>query len=371
MAAQVKLLYSWKQVHRGFVSIPACDKCKHRGELKSKISLIALLCLQFIFTYGCGGSGIEGAGKISVLENEASWIISYPVTGGTAEFTLNKAPVSDSQQFLQFISMVRYNQIPLTQVPYWGGVCGLVLLSTDTGWMSTVEVNNGRAFKIKYTNPNYTVAFSFSDDIPLVKITADYEAPEEKDFCINFIFWQAIGGSYNPKNRVVILRGEDTYYVINGQAEGIHYFPSDEYWSLRMGEENTPFRNITVGFVYKNDGIVQKIEGNEKPISWADWAMGQDLYLDTNNQYADSFDNVPYDLDKITNDIYCIYQEDEAGLFYSWMDTAGRIETLLENDIYHYEVYFWVGEDHWTGQYGENRDSDYRFMIDRYQDLLN
>lgn len=99
--------------------------------------------------------------------------------------------------------------------------------------------------------------------------------------------------------------------------------------------------------------------------------MGQDLYLDTNNQFGSDFDEVPYGLNQITNNIYNIYQEDEAGLRYSWMDTSGVKKILRKGDIYHYEVYFWIGEDDWRGTYGLNYDNDYRFMVDRYQDILD
>lgn len=290
------------------------------------IHRILIVSLLILFISPAQANAID---NFTTIDNGNQWIVTYPVTGGTVEYYINKIPVPSQANdgiFQQFVSMVKYNDIELTHVPFYGGVSGLCLLSKETGWVSEVELNCPLELVFKYTNQDYTVRLIFTSDRPLLRIITDFTATETltERFNVNWIFWQCIGGVYNPQNRVVVPCGEDQYYVIDGQAEGIHYFPSNEYWSLRMGAEKTSYQNITIGFVYKDSSIVQKVtEFSPKPDTWGPWAMGQDLYLDTNNQFGSDFDEVPYGLNQITNNIYNIYQEDEAGLRYSWMDTSG------------------------------------------------
>ena len=319
---------------------------------------------------------------VSITENNEYFIVKYPVTGGIAEYWINKkAKVAEDKQSVQFISNIRFNGIDVTSVPYIYGASGLV--STSIGriglnWESHIEQNDSEKAVITFSNGknDSTINLEFSEEVPMMKITTNIIMQEESQAMnMNYVLWQSIGGKHNLKNRVVVPSGEDKFYVINGQANGIHYFPSNEYWVLRMGEEGTEYENITVGFMTTSEKYLSNLTGIPGrfpyPKNWRPWAMGQDLYLNANNQFNSTFDEVPYDLDKITNNVYGIYQEDEAGLGYAWCDYSTQTEHLKKGERFYNEVYFWVGEDKWHGDYGLNEDDNYRFMVDKYQNKLD
>ncbi|MCX7922466.1 MAG: hypothetical protein N3B21_10725 [Clostridia bacterium] len=321
---------------------------------------------------------------IRFSEDAQHWIIKYDVTGGEAEYWINKVPKkAEDGKTIQILPMVKYKGVPVTTLPYVQGAAGLVSPSVGIlgfDWVGEIEQKDSRKIVIKYSNKlkDSSIKLEFSNEIPLVKIITNLLIKKDSKIYVNYVLWQAIGGKFNLKNRVIAPKGENEYYVINGQAEGIHYFPSNEYWILRMGAEGTQHENVTVGFVTKDSRYQMKLDDNiHKPLTWGPWAMGQDLYLNTKSgfgAYLDAknraFDEVPFGLDKITDNIYCVYQEDEAGLNYSWMDYASQIEELKQGEVFHNEVYLWVGEDNWKGDYGLNNDKEYRFMIDKYQDKL-
>ncbi|MCX7922467.1 MAG: hypothetical protein N3B21_10730 [Clostridia bacterium] len=345
------------------------------------IGAVVLLSVVWILA-----SNILDNYKLGFEDTADYWVIKYPVTNGIAEYWVNKAPKkADDGKSIQFISHIKYDNVPLTKVPYVNGSSGLVAANCNYGtvnmafeniWVGELEYKDSKKIIVKYTNSTMDsfITLEFSTELPLVKITSDMTVPKNLSGIsvnVSYVFWQAIGGKHNLKNRVVVPKGENEYYVINGQADGIHYLPSNEYWTLRMGEESTPYENITVGFVTKSHKYMTNLGAFfPKPTTWGQWAMGQDLYLDTKNQFGKSFDKVPFDMDKITENIYSTYQEDEANLGYSWIDFFGQTLNLKEGEKLYNEVYLWVGKDRWQGNYGLNYDKVYRFGIDRYQDRL-
>jgi hypothetical protein len=170
----------------------------------------------------------------------------------------------------------------------------------------------------------------------------------------------AIGGAYNPNNRVVVPYDENHYYVINGQALGIHYFARTSFWGLRMGAEGTPYAHITTGFWGANSMGARVQNG---------WPMAHDYHVGL-------LDEAPYDLDKVYDNLYVNYQEDEGGggvaHGYSWQnaDTIDRCSLAEPPAVHQATIYYWIGADDWNGAYGLNDSGVYQFKIAGYHQQL-
>jgi hypothetical protein len=108
--------------------------------------------------------------------------------------------------------------------------------STDIVGAQAAEID----FVVEAGRPYLKILQKITPSIPVSK------------FQMSWNVFIAFGGKYNRQNRVVIPYDERSYYVINGQALGVHYNPRVETWSLRMGAEGTPYSHITSGFFFAN-----------------------------------------------------------------------------------------------------------------------
>jgi hypothetical protein len=218
----------------------------------------------------------------------------------------------------------------------------------------------------QYPAGSVVVTMTFEASRPFLMLTGHVSSviplSEDPTPCTHFSWnvFSAIGGAYNPNSRVVVPYDESQYYVINGQALGIHYFARTSFWGLRMGAEGTPYAHITTGFWGANS-MAARVENG--------WPMAHDYQ-------PDLLDEAPYDLDTVYDDLYVNYQEDEGGLGYeygySWQnaDTIDRCRFTERPAAYQATIYYWIGADDWNGAYGLNGSSVYQFRIAGYQQQL-
>ncbi|MEM4406512.1 MAG: fibronectin type III domain-containing protein [Candidatus Methanomethylicaceae archaeon] len=318
--------------------------------------------------------------RLGFAETASSYIVQYYVNGKPVRYHFHKLTAEDiNGNYSQFAYHISFDNIPVTATPYAGGKGGLILITlannggfTDTPQFSAMLESfiPGQSLVLRYISTesknnipagDAEVWMIFEAHKPYLKIRV-WARPliPLGNFRSSWNVFSAIGGSYNPNSRVVIPYDENSYYVINGQALGIHYFPRKDTWSLRMGAEGTPYEHITTGFFFTHSNEARLLTN-------PGWAMGHD--------YCEGLDSVPYGLDQIFDDLYINYQEDEAGgcmengLGYSWQNADTALRSASPDAPYESEIYYWVGEDNWTGEYGLNQESQYRFAIDVWQDV--
>jgi hypothetical protein len=218
------------------------------------------------------------------------------------------------------------------------------------------------------------VRFIFSKEKPFITIITKVRKVVEDIpmFNVGYAVIQAIGGSHNLKNRVVIpVLGDkpSDIYIINGNANGLHYLPRYDTWSLRMGAEDSPHKYITTGWFVKDSSWVKK--------GWGYRQVRDGTYIEwpcCHKIYPDRYDDPPYGLDRIYGNTYYIYQEDEAGANYSWQHIQTHQQPLNvegENTSYYSEIYYWVGEDRYdVKEYGHQKNNSYVFNIKRWMENL-
>jgi hypothetical protein len=322
---------------------------------------------------------------LNFAEDNTSYWVGYRVGDKFVEYRFNKKTVQgEDGLYEQFISDIRYDNIPITARPYPGGLKGLILMRlgerteppTPPTFEGVPEILDDQKVVLRYVNSEPTdmirlgkaeIRFEFEKGKPYLKV-AQYIIPSKEAFDGFYVSWNvsiAFGGQYNPRNRVVVPYDEKSYYVINGQALGIHYNPRIDTWSLRMGAEGTPYAHVTAGFFFANPADVQPAP---------EWPMAHD-YCD--GASGDPQDQVPYGLDQIRGQIYLNYQEDEGGscipggLGYSWQNAELAPRIASPSKPYINEFYYWVGEDFWTGEYGLNYNASYQFNIKYWHDKLH
>jgi hypothetical protein len=332
---------------------------------------------------------VNPGNQLGFAETASSYIVQYYFNGKPVRYRFNKLTVEDPRGFYeQFAPEISFNDIAVTAEPWPNGLSGLILLSIGSGNFTRIPRFSGtvenfiadRNLTLRYRNiesgngidvGNIVVWISIEAGKPYLKIRLQATPSTAMPFTSSWNVFSAIGGRYNPANRVVVPYDENSYYVINGQALGIHYSPHGDTWSLRMGAEGTPYEHITTGFFSNPSEMMTMAEYRAMFRTQEDWPMGHD-YCDGSN--GDPQDSVPFGLDKIYG-IYLNYQEDEGGfcipggLGYSWQNPSTAIRVASPSQPYVTELYYWVGEDNWTGQYGLNDESQYRFAIDIWQDV--
>lgn len=318
--------------------------------------------------------------RLGFAETMSFYIVQYYVNGKPVRYYFNKLTAEDTEGiYSQFAPHISFDNVPVTATPYLGGRAGLILMTlanrgdlTDTPQFSGVieRLVPGQIVVLRYTSVesrnevpagDASIWMTFEANKPYLQIRV-WAKPSTllQDFRSSWNVFSAIGGQYNARSRLVIPYDEDNYYVINGQAVGIHYFPRKDTWILRMGAQGTPYEHITTGFFFARPEDAPLLAN-------AGWAMGHD--------YCSNLDSVPYGLDQISDELYINYLEDEAGdckgngLGYSWQNADTAYRSASPDTPYESEIYYWVGEDHWSGEYGMNQESQYRFAIDIWQDV--
>jgi hypothetical protein len=242
---------------------------------------------------------------LSFADNDTYYLIQYPVRLKLVQYRFNKKTIQgEDGLYEQFISDIRFDGIPITARPYPGGLKGLILMYLGRRgnphpphFAGTVTDLSPHRVVLRYVNIESTdivgaqaaeIDFVVEAGRPYLKILQKItpSIPVSK-FQMSWNVFIAFGGKYNRQNRVVIPYDERSYYVINGQALGVHYNPRVETWSLRMGAEGTPYSHITSGFFFANPQDAWLI----------DWPMAHDY---CNNPFkGDLQDTPPYGLDKI------------------------------------------------------------------------
>ncbi|RLG44904.1 MAG: hypothetical protein DRN81_03310, partial [Thermoproteota archaeon] len=95
------------------------------------------------------------------------------------------------------------------------------------------------------------------------------------------------------------------------------------------------------------------------PPEWPPYAMAQDLY-------PNAFDTIPYKLDQKKDKIYYNYQEDEAGLNYSWMSIGSPIRLLEKDKRRSFRFFLWTGTDNFYSGYGRKSVREYEFGVIKF-----
>jgi hypothetical protein len=336
-----------------------------------------------------GEASASPSARLGLAKTASSYVVQYYLNEKPVRYRFRKLTVEGQDGlYEQFASEISFNDIPVTASPYPGGLSGLILMYLGPGNFPTPPHFSGivesfvpgERLTLRYTSTESSNGIAAGDAIvwmsieaskPYLKIRVQATPSTFMMITSSWNVFSAIGGQYNPRNRVVVPYDEKSYYVINGQALGIHYNPHQpETWSLRMGAEGTPYEHITTGF-FSSPTEMRTMAEHQAMFHTPNWPMGHD-YCDGSN--GDPQDSVPFGLDEIY-DIYLNYQEDEGGncipggLGYSWQNALTAIRSARPSEPYVTELYYWVGEDNWTGEYGLNDESQYRFAIDIWQDV--
>lgn len=305
-------------------------------------------------------------------QDSSHFDVRYMVGDKWVHYVLNRATVKDFRgYYAQFISGIFFDDKPIAAtIPYDGGLAGLVLLKFNNAsvyvprFQGNVEFASAAGVTIRYTSLDASgavpagklvVRMVFEPGNPYLQIRTE-QTPTTATFALySWTVFPVLGGKFDPKLRVVLPYDQARYYVINGQARGIHYFPRIKPWSLRMGAEGTLYSRITAGFFYSAASDARPLVNG--------WPMGHD--------YCAGLDSVPYNLDRVFDRLYLNYQEDEAGYCaggpydYAWQNADNAIVSVAAGQTYRTGINYWIGEDDWRGTYGLNSNSTFQFVIDK------
>ncbi len=307
-------------------------------------------------------------------DNPGHFHVLYLVGTKWASFLLNQMTTADARGYYeQIVSGIYFNSIPIAASrAYPGDLSGLMLLKFNTASTAvprlsgSVESLSSAGVTIKYTNVEaaggvdpgmLNIRLVVEPGKPYLQIRAE-QTPSA--YTLAHYSWNVFpfyGGVFDRRLRVVIPYDQDSYYVINGQAHGIRYFPRVKPWSLRMGAEGTPYSKITAGFFFPSLSAARVLNN-------PDWAMGNDYC-------PGQQDSVPYELDHVFDQLFLNYQEDEGGFCepdqfpYAWQNADNAIVGVTAGQTSSTGINYWVGEDNWSGAYGQNFNTQYQFAIDR------
>jgi hypothetical protein len=305
--------------------------------------------------------------------------LQYLVGTKWASYVFNQVTQGDSRGYYeQFISGIYFGNISVASTaPYLGGVPGMILMEFNTDSFNVprlaavVESLSSAGVTIKYSSiepgggvdaGKLIVRFVVEPGKPYLQIKAEQTPSRSTLAHYSWNVFPQYEGRFNPWLRVVVPYDQTRYYVINGQALGVHYFPRIKPWSLRMGAEGTASSRITTGFFFPSPS-------EARPMTYAGWAMGHD--------YCPGLSSVPYGLDKVFDQLYVNYQEDEGNWCrgdvpsYAWQNADNTITGAPAGKTVYARIDYWVGEDDWNGSYGPNYISQYQFTIDKlYLELI-
>jgi hypothetical protein len=342
------------------------------------------------------GHSTEGYGEVQIdsgrampyngfgfAESEREFFVRYDSYDKPVDYILHKftRPGSDGL-YQQFAHSMLLNGTPVSLPPYSGGLAGLVLLSMGGGNEISPPLFEGSAtwgssegVILRYTPVSawsdaridaLSIDLKFSAHNPYLEIIMEATSPVlpsadsgHQAYHFSWNVFATPGGSYDPKNRVVVPYDVNRYYVINGQALGVHYFARGRSWGLRMGAAGTPGANVTMGFFSADGQTASVVNG---------WPMAHDYWTGGSTP--------PLELASVYDSLYINYQEDEAGNGiehgYSWQnaDTVNWGEVMAASRHYRSSLYYWIGEDHFSGSYGINSDAIYQFRIAQHQASL-
>jgi hypothetical protein len=313
-------------------------------------------------------------------ESPGSYVVQYYNGGKPVRYRFRKETAEDSEgRYEQFASEISFDGVPVTAQPYPGGRAGLALmglppvsyLELPTFDAAIREHQPGSHVELLYWNRDdvnffsagsIRVAMRFEAAAPYLDLRVAATSLAPVDVTSWWHVFPAIGGSYTTSQRIVVPWSEDEYYVIDGHALGIHYFPRQDNWSLRMGVAGTPHERVTTGFFFAQNSDASPLQ--------IGYPMGNDYCTGAS---GDPQDAVQFGLDQVFDELFVNYQEDEGGycnvggLGYAWQNSETRPAQATPSLPYLGRVLYWVGEDDWAGSYGLNAETSYRFRIDAAQ----